>query len=139
MSASYSPGEVEKLLGVPSSTIRRYVQQFQSHFSPDARRLRGRRFLESDVHTVAQIRDLAQQGIRIKDIDARLGEVVQAPSSPEEPEGMPPQTALLVIQNLVAQQKQQEDAIIALEDRINALQAEIIKLNTPWWKRIGGR
>jgi len=72
-----TPGELSELLDIPSSTLRRYVKHFGDHLSEDAQLPRGRRFHESDMHTIAMIRDLTQRGYKLEEIPGELDKPIE--------------------------------------------------------------
>ena len=80
---TYAPGDASEALGIPSSSLRRYVTIFGDYLSESARRRRGRRFNEQDLGVLTRIRDLATEGVKLADIPARLGdiEVIDIPES----------------------------------------------------------
>ena len=72
---TYTSGEIQKLLGIPGSTLRRYVTYFKEYLSPDARKRRSSRFTEDDMFILGQVRDLTEQGKRFEDIAPLLKKV----------------------------------------------------------------
>lgn len=140
MPTEYTPGEVSKMLDIPPSSLRRYVEKFGEQMSPSARRRRGRMFSDRDLALIAKIRDLTGQGVALEKIAPQLADVVdQTP-----PEELPPQTALAIFQrisenmtDIAGQVKDQRQELEELRARMDALAAALeSERNTPWYKRI---
>lgn len=136
MSATYTPGEVSTMLSIPPSTLRRYVATFGEYLTPEARKKRGRNFTEEDINVIAQIRDLASQGIPLESIGPQIAQTFEhIPDSQE----IPSTTALALFNSLSDQMSgisQELDQILEeqqrLKDRIEQLEEEA----RPWYKRI---
>lgn len=141
MSADYSPGEVSKMLGIPGSTLRRYVAEFGAHLSPNARKLRGRSFSEDDLAIVYKIRELASQGVSLDHIEPQLAEALDHVARQDDEQ--PPTAALAVVARVSEKLDTFEDvlekqaAMIAdLQARLITLEAEAEQLKKPWYKRL---
>lgn len=142
MSADYSPGEVSKMLGIPGSTLRRYVAEFGAHLSPNARKLRGRSFSEDDLAIVYKIRELASQGVSLDHIEPQLAEALEHHARHDADE-QPPTVALAIVARVSEKLDSFEDvlekqaAMIAdLQARLITLEAEAEQLKKPWYKRL---
>ena len=55
---SYTPKQTSEMLKIPSSSLRRYANQFAEHLSESARRERGREYTEQDIALLARAREL---------------------------------------------------------------------------------
>lgn len=69
------PGQTSKSAGISATTLRRYVNKFGHHLSHTARRGRGRRFTESDLYLISQIKQMYTEGRTDSEIDASLATV----------------------------------------------------------------
>lgn len=68
-------GQVSGLLGIPATTIQRYVRSHPSHFSDKARQPdRGRRYTAADVNNLSIIRAMHQRHAGHAAIDAELSQ-----------------------------------------------------------------
>lgn len=152
---SYTPGEVSKILGVPTSTLRRWAVRFEKALTPQAPEAgRHRVYSNSDLETFKQIRDLAAKGHSLRAIDNILSVIPSGQSKPEftpnfEPIDEPapdneqaPNSALMVL--AVSRELGTHNAQIqALQEQINKqnerLGALTEYLALPWYKRIGKR
>jgi len=119
-----TPGQVSKLLDIPSSTLRRYVSHFGDYLSPDARLQRSRRFTDHDAAIIARIRDLTQQGIRLEDIPQQLGEVVGSERQEEEITALALPGLVKQLDNIAQLFKDQQQDINQLRDELEALKRE---------------
>jgi len=125
--STYTPKEARQILNIPASTLRRYVLKFPEYLSPETKKKRNRRYTENDLNIIATIRQLSDQGARLKDI-------------PEQLEGMefPDKTSPAVEELALATVSNKVDDIYTI---MNNLLDRIDKLEewqrTPWYKRIG--
>lgn len=131
---SYTPGEVTKFLGIPGSTLRRYVSTFGDYLSHSAKKRRGREFTDKDVAVLTRIRDLASQGRPLNAIGPELDKVFD--TIPNDAE-LPPQTALAVIQRMGVSINQRFDDVEARLRAIEEAEAERHK-KRPWWRKLFG-
>lgn len=142
--SEFTPGELSKITGIPSSTVRRYVILFGDYLSPGAKRLRSRSYTETDLAIISRIRDLSGQGVPLELIGEQLKDVIPQAAPPEE---LPPQTQLAIIQrithhveDLSGQVKDQNDQLQELRSRVDALAAALeTERSKPWYKRLFGR
>jgi DNA-binding transcriptional MerR regulator len=66
-------GQISGLLGIPATTLRRYIRLYGKHFSKSARILtRGRRWTQSDIGLLLTIRQLSHTHMGISAIDQAL-------------------------------------------------------------------
>ena len=132
----FTSGEVSKLLGIPSSSLRRYVSEFSEYLSREANRRRGRRFTEHDVEIIATIRGLTQEGKKLEDIGPLLTDVITKPSTDGDVDEPETSSTLTLIYNRLEQtsavitQLQQQNA--SYEERIRILEEK----NRPFWERL---
>ena len=135
----YTPGETSELLNIPSSTIRRYVQTFSPYLSTSAQKKKSRMFSDEDIATLSRVRDLAADGILMRDIAAQLEQVVDK----DQPEEEPPTSTIVIFQQRFAaydaeldQMKQEQKA---MQDQIAQLRAELDTARLPWYKKLRKR
>jgi len=144
----FTPGQVSDMLEVPPSTLRRYVKQFEKHLSESATKTRGRRFTERDVATLAQARELLQQGRKPKETNELLGVVGEDDSEAQV------DSALMLVPSIaealagaldVAQSLRSEVGTLAeqveeIAEGQGATRAELTVLREymrrPWWSRL---
>lgn len=135
----YSPGEVSRLLSIPPSSLRRYVDKFGHLMSPNARKRRGREFTENDLAIVARIRDLAGQGISLDAITPELEVFEHEPNQPDTPT-----SALMLINRRFGQYDSrldsQSDELDHLRRRVDELESLItVEIKKPWYQRLFGK
>lgn len=137
---TYSPGEVKKYLGIPSSTLRRYVARFGSYLSENANRRRGRRYTDNDIHILGEIRDLTEQGKRFDEIEPLLTKVKVTKKTKEE----------FTLKTISKRFDSMGETLIDQQRDINAMRGEIDHLKRmyekmeqdrkkPRWKKWLGR
>ena len=152
---SYTPGDVSKLLGVPTSTLRRWAVRFEKALTPQAPEAgRHRVYSNSDLETFKQIRDLAAKGHSLRAIENILSVIPSGQSKPEftpnyEPEGEPApdsepsQNSALMVLAVSRELGTHNAQIQALQDQINKQNERLSALTEfmalPWYKRIGKR
>lgn len=69
----FTSGQASGMTRLPMGTIRRYVTQFNEHFSPCAQiATRGRRFTVKDIDLLLQIRKLYQEGFTTEAVQNAL-------------------------------------------------------------------
>lgn len=132
----YSPGEVSKLLDVPTSTLRRWSAHFAPYLSPSAQGKGHKRvYTDDDLNLLTQIRDLTAKSVHLDKIPELLGQVIDQPG--EVPE---PVTALALPgvlrewRKITAQLEQLQATQQATQERLDRLEAY---LKLPWYRRIG--
>jgi DNA-binding transcriptional MerR regulator len=79
------------MLKMPSSTLRRYANQYQAHLSEHATKQRNRRYTEQDITILARARELLREGKSPKQVNKLLSVV----SDGEQPS--PDQTLALIL------------------------------------------
>lgn len=129
------PGEVAEALGIPASTIRRYVLDYKEFFSPSARKSKQREYLDSDVATLAQIRQLVGQGIRPNEIRNQLNATIDE-QPPVTETAITLSGIMTKLHDQAAQIQDQADQLTQLQEQLSQVQAELDRLKTPWYKRI---
>lgn len=70
----YTPAKVQKMLGLPPSTLRRYSVLFQDFLSESAKSGRKRSYTSGDIAVIQQAKELSSQGMTIQDITKKLDE-----------------------------------------------------------------
>lgn len=74
--------EAAKILGVSSSTLRRWSKTFGSHLSsPEPNRSSKRSYTPDDMRTLEQVRSLLDQGLNSDEVASRLGDDMPAGSN----------------------------------------------------------
>ncbi len=68
---TYTPAEARKYLRIAEPTLSRYCRLFAAYLSPKAPN-RHRRYTQTDLMTLSQIRSLARQGKKLKEIPQYL-------------------------------------------------------------------
>ncbi len=83
----HTPGRISEMLGIPSSTLRRYAKDYQEHLSLEAQRSgRKRRYTGDDVAVLNRVRRLLNAGNTPEDVNLMLHEVeADESTSPESP------------------------------------------------------
>jgi DNA-binding transcriptional MerR regulator len=142
----YTPSQASEMLNIPSSTLRRYANQFSSHLSEHARRERGRRYTEQDIALLAKARELLSEGASPDKANELLALVGDEPPPPESTlalipsisqalsEALDTARALRIEVSELSQKQSATDSTLSeLAERLAALEAE---RSMPWYKRL---
>jgi hypothetical protein len=117
------------MLGIPPSTLRRYVSDFADFLSPEATQPRARRFNQTDLAALAKIRQgLYIDKIPVEKLKEELSAIVGDPLKAERAlvEYEPINKALTSIRSDVT----------GILSRLEALEEKVNQ--PPWWKRLFG-
>jgi len=74
-----TPKEASKSLNIPSSTLRRWSNEFSEYLSSH-KEGKHRDYTISDISTLRKIRDLRDEGMRYSDIHKKLNIIEEAPN-----------------------------------------------------------
>lgn len=147
-------GAAAQVLGVTTATVRNWVKFYGSHLSPDATRRTGKRFTPEDIDTLRRVQQLLASGSTFEQVVEMLpaeGEIYTEPlpedtETPFQPE--PAQLAIVPIierfQQLLETQAENHRATVQAKDELiqelrrdkERLQAEVNRLNEPWFLRL---
>jgi DNA-binding transcriptional MerR regulator len=145
----YTPSQVQNLLDLPPSTLRRYSQLFGGYLSEQARSGRKRYYSERDITVLAEIARLSGEGVRIADIPGQLDQVIDL-SEPEEPEELDQQVTDLALPKILKGLNDFDRRLVQQKDDLEQLRADVQRLQSeleeqrrqagqPWYKRLLGR
>lgn len=91
------PGEIAKMLGITTATVRNYVKEFREFLSPAATAETNRRFTPEDIKVLRVASELLREGFNYPEVRERLnerlpmeGEIFEGEPEPETPP--PPET-----------------------------------------------
>lgn len=133
-----SPNQVYTLLGVSSSTVRRWSVIFQEYLSPQKGKHRA--YTPDDFAILKRVRDLSGEGILIEDIRNMLK--VRVIDEPKVSEGK----GLVVYEDFIEYLELSRSTIQRLELRIKEQEEKIDQLlevteylSLPFYKRLGRR
>jgi len=157
MPLTYTPKQVQEMLTLPPSTLRRYASLYKDFLSQEARQPR-RNYTEQDINVIAHIKDLSAKRLTVEEIHEQLQTVIlfgddditndQAKPVEDQPrprqERQPENTRAIqpveFFQNMIAELTAQHEQTLAAKDQhIDYLESEIKRLRTPWYKRLFGR
>ena len=145
----FTPGQLNDMLSIPPSTLRRYVKQFSDHLSEQATKKRGRRFTERDVAVLARARELIQQGRGPDEVTALLQVVGDEEERPEDNA-----SALALVPSISRALTEAVDAARALRVEVGDLSDQVKDvaraqgstdeelgklrewMSQPWWKKL---
>lgn len=135
-------GEVAKLLGVDSSTIRRYTLEYGRFLSKKAGAVRT--YTADDYAVIATIRTLYQDGYSGREIVAKLDDGFRVDTKDMSVVGLLDSRVIPVtvaeqmvdasgirseLENLRAERDRLVEAMHSKDEKIEKLQAEVIRLN----------
>jgi len=123
----FTPGIAAELLSTPPSTLRRYAVLFAPFLSSAARK-RRRSYTQSDLDTLAQIKELLSDGVLIADIPSKLEKIIDQDQ---------PESKALTLPGLIVQLQDMQAAFDHQAAQLDRLQNRIAWLELPIWKRIG--
>jgi DNA-binding transcriptional MerR regulator len=79
----YSPEQTSEMLKIPSSTLRRYANQYRSHLSEHATKQHKRRYTEQDIAILARAREMLSEGKSPEQVNNLLSVMSDGERSPE--------------------------------------------------------
>ena len=123
----FTPGIAAELLSTPPSTLRRYAVLFADFLSSGARK-RRRSYTQSDLDTLAQIKNLLIEGVLIADVPSKLEKVIDQDQ---------PESKALTLPGLIVQLQDMQAAFDKQLAQIEQLQKRLTWLEQPFYKRIG--
>ena len=123
----FTPGIAAELLSTPPSTLRRYAVLFADFLSSGARK-RRRSYIQSDLDTLAQIKNLLTEGVLIADVPSKLEKVIDQDQ---------PESKALALPGLILQISEMQSTFDTQASQIAQLQKRLAWLELPIWKRIG--
>lgn len=144
----YTPKQTAVMLGIATSTVRKYASLYSDHLSDKAGRMQ-RSYTDQDIATLKRIVDLRRDGYSLSDIPDMLATVL-APPEPEESLKLLP-GILTQFEAIYDVQSDHTDQIGYLKDRIDDedLRKRLEALeelerereerhNRPWWRKLLG-
>ena len=138
MTPNFTPAQVQKMLGLPPSTLRHYSRLFADYLSTPAKSGRKRHYSARDVTILGDIMHLSGEGVRLADIPARLGEMVDLIETDDVPQQ---QVNALALPQILQRIEKTDDRLDRLEQQQAAQLARLQALEAwyklPWWKRLG--
>ena len=123
----FTPGIAAELLSTPPSTLRRYAVLFADFLSSGARK-RRRSYTQSDLDTLAQIKNLLIEGVLIADVPSKLEKVIDQDQ---------PESKALTLPGLIMQLSEMQELFNTQAAQLDQLQKRLDWLELPIWKRIG--
>lgn len=138
--AGFTPSQVSDMLGIPPSTLRRYVADFGDHLSAKANRPRGRRYSDQDIATLKKARELLNQRQPVDQVNRLLGIIDDPEATPSDSLALVPDistaltTALEAARGLRIEVDDLAERQDQADDRLDAL-TEWVAI--PWYRRIG--
>ena len=139
----YRPVEVQKLLDMPASTLRRYAATLEPHLSEHVAR-RPRSFTEEDIQIIQQAKEEVGKGVALKDVVPDLP-IVEHPATEEESTSLVAgaHAAIAAYNDLRGQLEEIADLMRAQADRIEQLEKDNKEMRDylaqPWYKRVFGK
>ena len=136
----FVPSQVSDMLGIPPSTLRRYVADFGDHLSAEANRPRGRRYTDQDIATLKKARELLNQRQPVDQVNRLLGIIDDPEVSPSDSLALVPDISTALTTALEAARGLRVEVVDLAErqdqadDRLDALTEWVV---TPWYRRIG--
>jgi DNA-binding transcriptional MerR regulator len=133
----YTPAQVQKMLGIPASTLRRYSQLFADFLSTPARTGRKRYYTNRDITVISEIKRLSEEGVKIQNIPARLGEIVDLTDYDDQPDQEVVDLALpQVFQRFDKYDRRLNDIERSQADQLDYIRRLREYNRLPWWKRL---
>lgn len=142
----YNPNQTSEMLKIPTSTLRRYAQQYADHLSEHATKQRNRRYTEQDIATLARARELLREGKAPKQVNELLSVVSDAEPSPEQTLALIPSIsqalteALDTARALRVQVDAHEQLVSEHERKLSELAERLAQIEqdaqTPWYHKI---
>ena len=147
---TYTPAQVQAILDLPPSTLRRYATLFRNYLSATAQTGHRRAYTDQDIAVIDQVQSLIAKGVRVDDIPAQL-EIFRSNTIDQLQEEQT--TTALALPGLIKQidkirrsleteidQLQEERAadrqlINGLQDQVDQLRRELAA-RRPWWAKI---
>lgn len=142
----FTPSQASSMLKIPSSTLRRYANQFKMHLSEHARRERGRRYTEQDIAILSRARELLNEGHSPDKANELLSLVAEEQPSPDNTlalipsisqalsEALDTARALRIeVSELHQKQSATDTTLSELAERLAQLEAE---RSMPWYKKL---
>lgn len=132
----FTPSQVSDMLGIPPSTLRRYVGDFGDHLSGEATSPRGRRYSDRDIAILKKARELLYQRQPVDQVNALLAVIDDPEASPSDSLALVPDisAALTTALETARGLRLEVDDLADRQDRLEALTEW---LAIPWYRRIG--
>lgn len=143
----YTSEQISEMPSIPSSTLRRYCNQFSNHLSNHATKQRRRRFVEADIATLGRIRELLQQGQSPQQVNNLLSVVGSdhTPLAIDDTLSLIPsistsiQTAIDAAKSLRTIADLHEQRLNDAENKLAEMANKLAELEKPWYQRIFNR
>lgn len=131
-----TPGQASEILGVSTSTLRRWSTRYAKHLTRDHTERAKRLYTQTDISTLTRIRDLSGQGYSQADIDELL--ILEVSDDKGK--------ALVRLTDFIDAIEQSRKTSAELQATTDTLKEQIAKqqqeldelrawINTPWYKR----
>lgn len=139
----FTPRQTSEMLGIPSSTLRRYVRTFEAFLSVSVtQRTRGRRFTARDIDVLRRARELLSTGRSFEETAALLQVVEGDPTNNE--------MALSLVPSISKALTEAVDSARGLHLEVKdltlnqaAIAGELTQIREwlalPWYRRLFGR
>lgn len=133
----YTPGQVQEMLGLPPSSLRRLSVELKAYLSQQQGR--HRRYTEQDILTLRRVRKLTGQGKSLQQIKQELAIPEETPAAAGE--------TLALVPTIAGELARMDDNYRALQSVLEQLQLDraadqerLKRLQDwaalPWWKRL---
>lgn len=144
--AMYTPDQASEMLKIPSSTLRRYANQYSSHLSEHATKQHRRRYTEQDIAILARARELLNEGKSPDQVNNLLSVVSDAEQSPDKTLALIPSIsqalteALDTARALRVQVDTHEQRMSDAERKLSEMADKLAQLERaaqiPWYRKI---
>lgn len=149
----YTPQQASEMLDIPSSTLRRYANQFAAHLSEHATKQRTRRYTEQDIAILAQARELLREGKAPEQTNELLSVIGAEQPPPDKTLALIPSisqalsealdTARMLrtqVSELSEQQDKHSERLSSAENKLSELSDKLDALEResaiPWYRKI---
>ena len=143
----YTPTQASEMLKIPTSTLRRYANQYANHLSEHATKQRSRRYTEQDITIIARAREMLREGKSPEQVNELLSVVSDGEQpSPDQTLALIPSisqaltealdTARLLRTQVDAHDNRLSDAERKLSEMADKLAQLESEQHTPWYLKI---
>jgi DNA-binding transcriptional MerR regulator len=142
----YTPNQTSEMLKIPSSTLRRYANQYADHLSEHATQQHRRRYTEQDIAILARAREMLNEGKSPDQVNSLLSVINAENKSPESTLALIPSIsqalaeALDTARSLRVEVDDHEQRMSDAERRLSELADKLTQIereqSTPWYRKL---